>query len=101
MECYISTILFEIILVTYSKNTATKSRLAAAADRDNGIDTGRVLLAFLDGGACGKDDELIAAYIERALERTKAIGFDIRICHFRKLQSPFSDIAIQHDDVPY
>mgnify|MGYP001441297863 CR=1 FL=1 len=68
--------------------------LAAAADRDNGTGTGKVWLTFLGGGVFGNDDEWIAASIEKALERTKGLGLDIRICHFRELQSPYSEIAI-------
>ncbi|EED30521.1 conserved hypothetical protein [gamma proteobacterium NOR5-3] len=68
--------------------------LAAAIDRDKGTGTGRVWLTMLGGGVFGNDDLWIAQAIENALKKTKNLGLDVKLAHFRQLSSPFNEIHL-------
>ena len=68
--------------------------LAAAIDRDTGAGSGRVWLTMLGGGVFGNDDQWICDAIEKALERTRDLGLDIRLAHFRSLHPLFSGIRL-------
>ena len=67
--------------------------LAAAIQRAQGNGSGRVWLTFLGGGVFENREEWIRSAIEKALERTRDLGLDIRICHFQELQAPYKHIG--------
>ena len=70
--------------------------LAAAADKAKGKGTGRVWLTFIGGGVFGNESSWIKSAIEKSLARTKNLGLEVKICHFRELQTPYKDIVIPH-----
>ena len=70
--------------------------LAAAADKAAGKGTGRVWLTFIGGGVFGNESSWIKSAIEKSLARTKNLGLEVKICHFRELQTPYKDIVIRH-----
>ena len=67
--------------------------LAAAIDRDEGRGSGTVWLTLLGGGVFGNDDQWICAAIARAIERTRDLGLDIRLAHYRALKEPFRSLT--------
>ncbi len=67
--------------------------LAAAMQRDSDVGTGRVWLTFVGGGAFGNKASWIYSAMKRALARAATLNLDIRICHYQKLQDPFSALS--------
>ena len=65
---------------------ATLCAAALAADSSN-----RVWLTFLGGGAFGNRGEWIAGAIGRALRRANDFGLDVRIAHYRRLQTALAE----------
>ena len=68
--------------------------LAAAIEKAKGTGTGRVWLTFIGGGVFGNRHSWIKSAIETALGRTKNLGLEVKICHFRELQAPYKNIVI-------
>jgi hypothetical protein len=64
--------------------------LVAALHRAAGAGTGRVWLTFLGGGAFGNDARWIHDAIGRAFRRTAHLGLDVRVAHFRQVDSQAS-----------
>lgn len=61
--------------------------LAAASDLDQGDGSGIVWLTFLGGGAFGNRPEWIARAIGRALVRCQDLPLDVRVGHYRRIDS--------------
>lgn len=61
--------------------------LAAALDLATATGSGRVWLTFLGGGAFGNPRSWIAAAIGRALRRCEHLELDVRVAHFRRLDT--------------
>lgn len=61
--------------------------LAAAMDLAQGEGSGTVWLTFVGGGAFGNPPEWIARAIGRALVRCQALPLEIRIAHYRRIDS--------------
>ncbi len=65
--------------------------LAAVAGVVNGTGSGVVWLTFLGGGAFGNDPAWIAAAISRALHRAGDSRLDVRIAHYRTIDTTMRD----------
>lgn len=61
--------------------------LAGALDQEAGRGTGKVWLTLLGGGVFGNRKQWIASAIARALARCRGLALDLRIGHYRQLDS--------------
>ena len=68
--------------------------LAAAVEKIKGLGSGRVWLTFVGGGVFGNKQDWIFSAIQTALRRTRNLGLDVRICHFREIQDAYAKIMV-------
>ena len=68
--------------------------LAAAIEKSRGTGSGRVWLTFIGGGVFGNKRSWIVSAMQNALGRSRHLGLEVNICHFRELQTPYKDIRI-------